>query len=97
MINPAPVTLAKMRAIGIRTLSVYCRCGRESAVDVDRFDGALGVIRMHQQFRCGECGQRPQSVRPGSMEGDAIGAGTKYWTGERDPRYRSGDEALLIR
>ncbi|KQM73451.1 hypothetical protein ASE72_02105 [Sphingomonas sp. Leaf20] len=91
-----PMTLANMRAIGIRTLSVLCRCGREREVEVDCFNGALVVIRMHQHFRCGECGQRPQSVRPGPMGRNAIGGGSGHWPGERDPLYRPGDEALLM-
>jgi len=97
MIDLAPMTLTKMRAIRIRTLSVHCRCGREIEVNVDRFDGSLVVIRTHQHFRCGECGQRPQSVRPGPMERNTIAAGSGHWTGERDPLYRPGDEALLMR
>ena len=75
MTDPAPMTLANMRAIGIRTLSVHCRCGREREVNVDQFDGALVVIRMHQHFRCGECGQRPQSVRPDLWGATQLGAG----------------------
>lgn len=97
MTDLAPMTLANMRAIRIRTLSVHCRCGREIEVNVDRFDGSLVVIRMHQHFRCGECGQRPQSVRPGPMERNTIAGGSGHWTGERDPLYRPGDEALLMR
>ena len=97
MIDLAPMTLTKMRAIRIRTLSVHCRCGREIEVNVDRFDGSLVVIRTHQHFRCGECGQRPQSVRPGPRERNTIAAGSGHWTGERDPLYRPGDEALLMR
>jgi len=97
MTDPAPMTLANMRAIGIRTLSMHCRCGREREVNVDQFDGPLAVIRMHQHFRCGECGQRPRSVRPGPMERSAIGGGSGHWTGERDPLYRPGHEALLTR
>lgn len=31
------------------------------------------------------------------MERDAIGGGSGHWTGERDPHYRPGDEALLMR
>jgi hypothetical protein len=97
MTDLAPMTLANMRAIRIRTLSVHCRCGRESEVNVDRFDGSLVVIRMHQHFRCGRCGQRPESVRPGPMERNVIGGVSGHWTGERDPLYRPVDEALLIR
>ncbi len=75
MTDPAPMTLANMRAIGIRALSVHCRCGRAREVNVERFDDVLVVIRMHQHFRCGECEQQPQSVRPGSTERNAIGEG----------------------
>ena len=95
MTDPAPMTLANMRVIGIRTLSMHCRCRREREVNDNQFDGALVVIRMHRHFRCGECGQRPYSVRPGPMGCNAIGAGSGHWTGERDPLYRPGDEALL--
>ena len=91
------MTLANLRAIGIRTLSVHCRCGCEREVNVDQIYGALVVIRMHQDFRCGGCGQRPQSVRLGPMGRTAIGAGSEHWTGERDPLYRPGDEALSRR
>jgi len=91
------MSLANMRAIRIRAVSVHCRCGRESEVNVDRFDTALVVIRTRQHFRCGECGQRPQSVRPGPMERDAIGGGSGHWTGERKPPFRPGDGALLMR
>lgn len=96
MADPAPMTLANMRAIGIQTMSAHCRCGRECEVNVDQFNGALVVIRMHQHFRCGECGQRPQSVRPGPMERNVIGGGSGHWTEEREALYRRGDEALLI-
>lgn len=79
MNDPAPMTLANMRAIGIRTLSVHCRCGREREVNVDQFDGALVVIRMHQHFRCGECGQRPslfaQALWSATRSGEGAGTG----------------------
>jgi len=59
MADSDPMTLANMRATGIRTLSVLCRCGREREVEIDCFNGTLVVIHMLQHFRCGECGQRP--------------------------------------
>ena len=31
------------------------------------------------------------------MERNAIGGGSGHWTQERDPLYRPGSEALLIR
>ena len=51
-----------------------------------------GVTRF---FRCGECGKRPKTARPGRLHRGPAGASTVRSMNLTEERYLPGDEALL--
>jgi hypothetical protein len=59
-----PMTLGNMRAHGVRSIEVYCQCGREEQVVVDALPDEVAVPSLKERFRCVRCGMRPQLVRP---------------------------------
>lgn len=63
------MTLANMRANGVRSLDVYCRsCNRSVVVNVDHEPGEITVPSFLGRFRCTRCGARADDVRPNWIE-----------------------------
>ena len=85
-----------MRSPGIRTIDLVCGCGRHKEVNVDAYRGTEAVPSMNRFFRCGECGKRPKTARPGRMHRDASGSTTTIRSMNlTEERYLPGEEALL--
>jgi ribosomal protein S27AE len=60
-----PMTLANMRANGVRMLTASCAdCGRSADVNVDLLPETLTVPEAGQRLRCGSCGAKTISTRP---------------------------------
>ncbi len=95
MTNPAPMDLENMRSLGIRTIDLICGCGRHKEVNVDAYPGTEAVPSMTRFFRCGECGKRPKTARPGRLHRGPAGASTVRSMNLTEERYLPGDEALL--
>jgi ribosomal protein S27AE len=60
-----PMTLANMRANGVRMVTASCaNCGRSADVNVDALPETLTVPEAGLRLRCGRCGARTISTRP---------------------------------
>ena len=60
-----PMTLANMRANGVRAVTATCEaCGRSADVVVDALPGTLTVPKAGQRLRCSQCGGKTISTRP---------------------------------
>lgn len=69
------MTLANMRANGVRSLFVYCHaCHHEAVVNVDAYAGDLPVPSFAVRMRCKQCGKLGADVRPHWNERANIGA-----------------------
>ena len=99
MTDPAPMDLENMRFLGIRTIDLICRCGRHKEVNVDAYPGTETVPSMTRFFRCGECGKRPKTARPGLLHRGPVGSTTTTIRSMNltEERYLAGDQALLLR
>jgi hypothetical protein len=63
------MTLANMRANGVRSLSVTCQlCHREALMNVDAFDDATPVPAFGRRMVCTSCGIVGADVRPNWQE-----------------------------
>ena len=63
--NHGPMTLANMRANGVRRLLVIChRCGHREVVDANGLDDALTVKSLEPRMRCRRCHLLGAEVRP---------------------------------
>jgi hypothetical protein len=61
------ITLAEMRAAGVRGLLVYCadyRCSHSIAISGDKWPDHVRLSDLEPQFVCKTCGQRGADVRP---------------------------------
>jgi hypothetical protein len=66
------VTIASIRAHGVRQLLVYCRgrragdwpCHHEATLPVDRFGADEALRDIEQRCRCTACGWRRADLRP---------------------------------
>ncbi|MEJ2377750.1 MAG: hypothetical protein P8Y71_20945 [Pseudolabrys sp.] len=61
------MTLANMRANGVRSVIVYCSnvtCRHEAIVNVDTFADDVPVSSLGPRMRCQRRGQRGADVRP---------------------------------
>jgi hypothetical protein len=96
-VTPSPMDLDNMRSLGIRTIDLICGCGRHKEVNVDQFSRSEAVPSMTRFFRCGECGKRPKTARPGRLHRGPAGASTVRSMNLTEERYLPGDEALLLR
>jgi hypothetical protein len=94
---PSPMDLENMRSLGIRTIDLICGCGRHKEVNVDAYAGSEAVPSMTRFFRCGACGKRPKTARPGRLHRGAAGSTTIRSMNLTEERYLPGDEALLLR
>ena len=95
MTNPAPMDLENMRPLGIRTIDLICGCGRHKEVDVDSYAGTEAVPSMTRFFRCGECGKRPKTARPGRLHRGPVGSTTIRSINLTEERYLPPGEARL--
>ena len=60
-----PMTLANMRANGVRAVSAACEaCGLKAEVNVDALPEAVTVPKAGQRLRCSSCGGKTISTRP---------------------------------
>jgi rRNA maturation protein Nop10 len=60
-----PMTLANMRANGVRAVTATCEaCGREADVNVDALPSTVTVPKAGLRLRCSQCGGKTISTRP---------------------------------
>src|SRR5688500_15435652 len=62
-----PMTLANMRANGVRRLVAYClapHCYHSAVIEADDYDAALTVKSFDQRMVCTRCGSVGADVRP---------------------------------
>lgn len=67
-----PVTIASVRAHGVRTLLVYCNgrregdwpCHHRGMLSVDSFEADEALVDIKRRCRCTACGWRRADVRP---------------------------------
>jgi hypothetical protein len=60
-----PMTLANMRANGVRAVTATCaNCGRSADVNVDALPENVHVPEAGQRLRCSACGGKTISTRP---------------------------------
>jgi hypothetical protein len=68
MLNrPQKITLAEMRAAGVRGLLIYCsdyRCSHWIAISGDRWPHDMRLSYLEPRFVCQSCGNRGAGVRP---------------------------------
>lgn len=69
------MSLDNMRALGPRSIDLYCSCGHCAKVNVDDYPGDTKVPAMRNLFRCSVCGKRPYQSRPNWLEINASGMG----------------------
>jgi len=69
------MTLANMRASGVRAIFVTCACRQEVAADVSGWPGEMEIPALRMMLKCTECGVRPIDVRPDWREYSAKGNG----------------------
>jgi hypothetical protein len=77
MLSIAPMTLANMRANGVRRLAVYCGalgCHHEAVLDVSSYPDELPVPAFGPRMVCTVCGAIGADARPNWQERAAIGA-----------------------
>jgi hypothetical protein len=61
------ITLAEMRASGVRGLLIYCsdyKCSHWTAISGDRWPDDIRLSDIEPLFTCQACGQRGADVRP---------------------------------
>jgi DNA-directed RNA polymerase subunit RPC12/RpoP len=60
-----PMTLANMRANGVRMVTASCaNCGRQADINVDALPETLTVPKASQRLRCSACGGKQIWTRP---------------------------------
>jgi hypothetical protein len=60
-----PMTLANMRANGVRAVTATCEaCGRSADVNVDALPESVHVPEAGLRLRCSACGGKTISTRP---------------------------------
>jgi hypothetical protein len=71
-----PMTLAGMRAHGVRSVDAYCAavgCGHASTLNADSLPDDLPVPDVSLRLRCSKCGSRSIHTRPNWTEMQASG------------------------
>ena len=61
------ITLAEMRASGVRGLLIYCsdyRCSHWTAISGDRWADDIRLSDLEARFTCQACGAKGADVRP---------------------------------
>jgi DNA-directed RNA polymerase subunit RPC12/RpoP len=60
-----PISVANMRAKGVRSVTASCaNCGRSADVNVDALPETLTVPEAGKRLRCSSCGGKTISTRP---------------------------------
>lgn len=75
-----PMTLANMRALGVRRVEAICEntlCGHTGVVEVDALPGEIPVPDVADRLRCSRCGGKTVSTRPLWREYQASGTGRR--------------------
>ena len=65
--RPQKITLAEMRAAGVRGLLINCndyRCSHWTATSGDRWPDDVCLSDLEPRFTCQACGRRGADVRP---------------------------------
>lgn len=65
--RPQKITLAEMRAAGVRGLLINCsdyRCSHWTAISGDRWPDDVRLSDLEPRFSCQACGRRGADVRP---------------------------------
>jgi hypothetical protein len=65
--RPQKITLAEMRASGVRGLLVYCsdyHCSHWTAISGDQWPDDVRLSDLEPRFTCRACGRRGPDVRP---------------------------------
>jgi len=65
--RPQKITLAEMRAAGVRGLLVYCsdyRCSHHIAMSGDRWPDDVRLSDLEPRFTCQACGTKGADARP---------------------------------
>jgi hypothetical protein len=65
--RPEKITLAEMRAAGVRGLLVYCadyRCSHWIRINADRWPDDMRLSDIEDRFTWSFCGKRDADVRP---------------------------------
>ena len=61
------ITLAEMRAAGVRGLLIYCsdyHCSHAVRLDADRWPDDVRLSDLEPRFSCQACGRKGADVRP---------------------------------
>jgi hypothetical protein len=61
------ITLAEMRASGVRGLLIYCsdyKCSHSTTISGDGWPGHVRLSDIEERFVCRACGTRGADVRP---------------------------------
>jgi len=64
---PQKITLAEMRASGVRGVLIYCsdyRCSHYVAISADQWADGVRLSDIEDRFTCSACGKRGADVRP---------------------------------
>jgi hypothetical protein len=59
-----PMTLANMRANGVRAVIATCACGHKADVNVDALPETIAVPEVGRCLRCSACGRKKIDTRP---------------------------------
>jgi len=65
--RPQKITMAQLRASGVRGLLVYCNdftCSHSLAISGDPWPDDMRLSDLEPRFRCTACGKRGADVRP---------------------------------
>ena len=72
--RPQKITMAQLRASGVRGLLVYCNdftCSHSLAISGDPWPDDMRLSDLEPRFRCTACGKRGADVRPDFSEQEA--------------------------
>jgi hypothetical protein len=65
--RPQKITLAEMRASGVRGLLIFCadyKCSHSIAISADQWPDDMRLSDLADRFTCTACGKRGADVRP---------------------------------
>ena len=72
--RPQKITLAEMRASGVRGLLIYCsdyHCSHWTAISGDQWPDDVRLSDLEPRLTCQACGQRGAEVRPDWQSAEA--------------------------
>lgn len=77
--NGRLATMADARAMGVRSLDVWCAaCGRDVTIPGEALPGSAVIRHLRRRLRCSGCGARPADVRPCWKEYQPPGLGRRF-------------------